>query len=70
MGKILTKQTKVQREMEKKDMLDLLKKFRKGKLKNFDFFEDDKQSKAKTKKSAATGRHAIRSSVSVARKMA
>lgn len=52
MGKILAKQTKVQREMEKKDMLDKLKKFRKGKLKNLDFLEDAKALEAKTKKSA------------------
>ncbi|XP_075148017.1 putative rRNA-processing protein EBP2 homolog [Haematobia irritans] len=52
MGKILAKQTKVQREMEKKDMLDKLKKFRKGKLKNLDFLEDAKELEAKTKKSA------------------
>ncbi|XP_013100025.1 probable rRNA-processing protein EBP2 homolog [Stomoxys calcitrans] len=52
MGKILAKQTKVQREMEKKEMLDKLKKFRKGKLKNLDFLEDAKALESKTKKSA------------------
>ncbi|XP_055849172.1 probable rRNA-processing protein EBP2 homolog [Episyrphus balteatus] len=52
MGKLLSKQTKVQREMEKKDMLDQLKKFRKGKLKNLDFLEDAKALEAKKKKSA------------------
>lgn len=57
MGKMLAKQTKVQREMEKKEMLDQLKKFRKGKLKNLDFLEDTKAnakaSAASKKKSAA-----------------
>ncbi|XP_054746756.1 probable rRNA-processing protein EBP2 homolog [Anastrepha obliqua] len=52
MGKLLAKQTKVQREMEKKDMLDKLKKFRKGKLKNLDFLEDAKALESQKKKSA------------------
>ncbi|XP_037955257.1 probable rRNA-processing protein EBP2 homolog [Teleopsis dalmanni] len=52
MGKLLAKQTKVQREMEKKEMLDKLKKFRKGKLKNLDFLEDAKALESKKKKSA------------------
>lgn len=52
MGKLLAKQTKVQREMEKKDMLDKLKKFRKGKLKNLDFLEDAKTLESQKKKSA------------------
>lgn len=43
MGKMLQKQAKVQRETEKKDMLDQLKKFRKGKLKNLDFLDDEKK---------------------------
>ncbi|XP_053945082.1 probable rRNA-processing protein EBP2 homolog [Anastrepha ludens] len=51
MGKLLAKQTKVQREMEKKDMLDKLKKFRKGKLKNLDFLEDAKALESQKKKS-------------------
>lgn len=52
MGKMLAKQTKVQREAEKKDMLDKLKKFRKGKLKNLDFLEDAKALESKQKQSA------------------
>ncbi|BFF92358.1 probable rRNA-processing protein EBP2 homolog [Drosophila madeirensis] len=52
MGKMLAKQTKVQREAEKKDMLDKLKKFRKGKLKNLDFLEDAKALESKQKKTA------------------
>lgn len=51
MGKLLQKQTKVQREMEKKEMLDQLKKFRKGKLKNLDFLEENKASATKKKAS-------------------
>lgn len=53
MGKMLAKQTKVQREMDKKDMLDQLKKFRKGKLKNLDFLEDSKAAASNKKKSEA-----------------
>lgn len=49
MGKLLQKQTKVQRELEKKEMLDQLKKFRKGKLKNLDFLEDSKTLETKNK---------------------
>lgn len=41
-GKLIEKQVKVKRVMEKKEMVDQLKKFRKGKLKNLDFLEDDK----------------------------
>ncbi|XP_062127191.1 probable rRNA-processing protein EBP2 homolog [Drosophila sulfurigaster albostrigata] len=52
MGKMLAKQTKVQREAEKKEMLDKLKKFRKGKLKNLDFLEDAKALESKQKQSA------------------
>jgi len=52
MGKLLAKQTKVQGEMEKKEMLDKLKKFRKGKLKNLDFLEDARQLESKKKQSA------------------
>ncbi|XP_055381411.1 probable rRNA-processing protein EBP2 homolog [Condylostylus longicornis] len=51
MGKLLAKQTKVQREMQKKEMLDSLKKFRKGKLKNLDFLEDAKALNNQKKKS-------------------
>lgn len=53
MGKILAKQTKVNREMEKKELLDKLKKFRKGKLQNLDFLEDAKSLEAQQKKSVA-----------------
>lgn len=52
MGKVLAKQTKVRREMEKKEMLDQLKKFRKGKLKNLDFLEDAEALEAQAKRSA------------------
>ncbi|EDW59025.1 probable rRNA-processing protein EBP2 homolog [Drosophila virilis] len=52
MGKMLAKKTKVQREAEKKEMLDKLKKFRKGKLKNLDFLEDAKALESKQKQSA------------------
>uniref|UniRef100_T1GHT4 Uncharacterized protein n=1 Tax=Megaselia scalaris TaxID=36166 RepID=T1GHT4_MEGSC len=53
MGKMLAKQTRVQREMDKKDMLDQLKKFRKGKLKNLDFLEDSKAAAGQKKKTDA-----------------
>lgn len=42
MGKQVQRQARVQREGEKREMLDQLKKFRKGKLKNLDFLEDSK----------------------------
>lgn len=51
MGKLVQKQLKVKREGEKKEMLDQLKKFRKGKLKNLDFLEDAKPA-SKTKPGA------------------
>lgn len=40
MGKLVERQARVQRDNEKREMLDQLKKFRKGKLKNLDFLED------------------------------
>lgn len=47
MGKKIQQQARVKKEMEKKDTLDQLKKFRKGKLKNLDFLEDNKEGKKK-----------------------
>uniref|UniRef100_A0A1L8DGK6 Putative nucleolar protein-like/ebna1-binding protein n=1 Tax=Nyssomyia neivai TaxID=330878 RepID=A0A1L8DGK6_9DIPT len=47
MGKKMQQQARVRKEMDKKETLDKLKKFRKGKLKNLDFLED-----AKTKNQA------------------
>lgn len=44
MGKLIQRQSRVQKEAEKRDMLDKLKKFRKGKLKNLDFLEDNRKS--------------------------
>lgn len=49
-GKLIEKQVKVKRVMEKKEMVDQLKKFRKGKLKNLDFLEDDKDKGGNAKK--------------------
>lgn len=46
MGKLIQRQARVQKEAEKREMLDNLKKFRKGKLKNLDFLEDNRKSKA------------------------
>lgn len=43
MAKILQKQTNEKRAAEKKKMLDEVKAFRKGKLKNLDFLNDDKE---------------------------
>lgn len=43
MGKIMQRQARVQRDTEKRDMLEKIKKFRKGKLKNLDFLEDSKK---------------------------
>lgn len=40
MGKQVQRQARVQRVDEKREMMDNLKKFRKGKLKNLDFLED------------------------------
>lgn len=42
-GKMMQRQARVQRDTEKRDMLDKIKKFRKGKLKNLDFLDDDKK---------------------------
>lgn len=53
MGKLVQKQLKVKREGEKKEMLDQLKKFRKGKLKNLDFLEDAKPAAASKKNAGA-----------------
>lgn len=44
MGKLIQRQARVQRDTEKRDMLEKLKKFRKGKLKNLDFLEDNRGS--------------------------
>jgi rRNA-processing protein EBP2 len=43
MGKIIQKEVTKKREEEKKKMLDNLKEFRKGKLKNLDFLDDDER---------------------------
>ena len=43
MGKLIQRQSRVQRDTDKREMLDKLKKFRKGKLKNLDFLEDTKK---------------------------
>lgn len=42
MGKKVQQQARVKKEMEKKETLDQLKKFRKGKLSNLDFLESKK----------------------------
>lgn len=46
MGKLIQRQVRVQKEAEKREMLDKLKKFRKGKLKNLDFLEDNRKTNA------------------------
>lgn len=55
MGKLIQRQARVQKEADKRDMLDKLKKFRKGKLKNLDFLEDNRKSGA-----AAAGKRKAR----------
>uniref|UniRef100_A0A1B0AJV6 Uncharacterized protein n=1 Tax=Glossina pallidipes TaxID=7398 RepID=A0A1B0AJV6_GLOPL len=52
MGKLMNKQVKVQREQEKREVLENIKKFRKGKFKNLDFLEDARKPESKTKKTA------------------
>lgn len=52
MGKLIQRQARVQKEAEKRDMLNNLKKFRKGKLKNLDFLDDNRKSGAATAKTA------------------
>lgn len=42
MGKMIQRQARVQLDTDKREMLDKLKKFRKGKLKNLDFLEDNR----------------------------
>lgn len=44
MGKLIQRQARVHRDTEKREMLDKLKKFRKGKLKNLDFLDDNRKS--------------------------
>lgn len=46
MGKLIQRQAKVQKVEDKREMLDKLKKFRKGKLKNLDFLDDNKSDAA------------------------
>uniref|UniRef100_A0A1B0FP16 Uncharacterized protein n=1 Tax=Glossina morsitans morsitans TaxID=37546 RepID=A0A1B0FP16_GLOMM len=57
MGKLMNKQVKVQREQEKREMLENIKKFRKGKFKNLDFLEDARKPESKTKKTAESRRN-------------
>lgn len=54
MGKLIQRQARVQRDTEKRDMLDNLKKFRKGKLKNLDFLEDNRGTSSNGKKGPNT----------------
>lgn len=42
MGKLIQRQARVQKDTEKREMLEKLKKFRKGKLKNLDFLDDNR----------------------------
>lgn len=59
MGKKMQQQARLRKEAEKKETMDKLKKFRKGKLKNLDFLEDSKaetKRKAKNKKFGFGGR--------------
>lgn len=61
MGKLVQRQARVQRDTEKREMLDKLKKFRKGKLQNLDFLDDNKsggQSKRDGKKATRDKRNA------------
>lgn len=47
MGKIIQRQARVQRESEKREMLDNLKKYRKKQLKDLDFLEDGNKNNKK-----------------------
>lgn len=47
MGKMVQRQARVQRDTDKREMLDQLKKFRKGKLQNLDFLDDNKSGQSK-----------------------
>lgn len=58
MGKLIQRQARVQKETDKREMLDKLKKFRKGKLKNLDFLEDNR--KTGGNKAAAAGKRNAR----------
>lgn len=49
MGKLVQRQARVQRETDKREMLDKLKKFRKGKLQSLDFLDDSKNGPSKRK---------------------
>lgn len=53
MGKLIQRQARVQKDTEKREMLDKLKKFRKGKLKNLDFLDDNRKTTATTSKRKA-----------------
>lgn len=48
MGKLIQRQARVQRDTDKREMLENLKKFRKGKLKNLDFLDDNRKNAAAT----------------------
>lgn len=52
MGKLIQRQARVQKDTDKREMLDKLKKFRKGKLKNLDFLEDNRKTGSQTKRKA------------------
>lgn len=58
MGKIIQRQARVQREGEKREMLDNLKKYRKKQLKDLDFLEDNhkKPTDSKGKRKARDNR--------------
>lgn len=53
MGKLIQRQARVQKEADKREMLNNLKKFRKGKLKNLDFLDDNRKSGAAAGKVAS-----------------
>lgn len=53
MGKLIQRQARVQKDTEKREMMDKLKKFRKGKLKNLDFLEDNRSKSAPASKRKA-----------------
>lgn len=42
-GKLIQRQSRVQKDTDKREMLENLKKFRKGKLKNLDFLDDNRK---------------------------
>jgi rRNA-processing protein EBP2 len=54
-GKLVQRQVQEKRDEERRNMLDNIKKFRKGKLSNLDFLDEDGEGKGKGRKAGKPG---------------